>query len=437
MRFMKRNYFLSLFLAGMMFCLIGCTNHDEGNTSDTSGMTELPPLLTSKQTTTSDVTFSESATVQAEPADPIYYHGVTSQWNLPAVMQELYRVRVYHDTIYILGASYDEETNEIKSILYWAKVEEDPEFKPVYENYTDSIFNGLIDFDVMSDGTLCGLLCENANEVPYEDPTFHPDEFDWEHYYENYATQYQLAWYSDAGQIIHKLGLSTLLELDESASQTMAFTGMRCDGEDHVYLTATIDEKEYLMALDENFNLCPVQGSSSKVLSLQSNYKWIRCEKDGMLLYEENNENERFLYHMILTDGTLWKTTVETPEYFPIKGEIAESFQKNIWYGIWNATGLYQMSNEKSEPQLLYDFSKVHIDGNDVDDVYILSEDKVIFTVYTSQGNLSLWYLIPEIEEESENDEDKEKEKTKPSYVENDPVELETLPAVATPVTIS
>ena len=57
-----------------------------------------------------------------------------------------------------------------------------------------------------------------------------------------------------------KMGLSTLLHLDQESKQTMVFTSVRCDAADHIYLTATIDEQEYLMALDSQGNLCPVQG---------------------------------------------------------------------------------------------------------------------------------------------------------------------------------
>ncbi|MFQ9094345.1 MAG: hypothetical protein ACLR5S_08685 [Ruminococcus sp.] len=67
------------------------------------------------------------------------------------------------------------------------------------------------------------MICENTDAVPYEDPTFNPDELDWESYYENYATQYQLVWY-DKRRGLQKLGLSHV-GFDETSRQTMAFTG--------------------------------------------------------------------------------------------------------------------------------------------------------------------------------------------------------------------
>ncbi|MFR1996011.1 hypothetical protein [Ruminococcus sp.] len=57
-----------------------------------------------------------------------------------------------------------------------------------------------------------------------------------------------------------KMGLSALLDMDESTKQTLVYTSVRSDASDRVYLTATVDEKDYLMALDGNGNLCAVQG---------------------------------------------------------------------------------------------------------------------------------------------------------------------------------
>ena len=282
---------------------------------------------------------------------------------------------------------------------------------------------GLTDFDVLSDGTICGLLCENADAVPYEDPTFNPDDFDWESYYENYATQYQLVWYDKNGVICKKLGLSTLLDLDETSRQTMAFTGVRSDASDHIYLTATIDESDCLMALDGNGNLCPVRGNHKNMLSLESDYQWIRCSSDGMLLLECDAEDVQHLSHVVVTDGALWKTQTAVPERMTADTMLAESENDDFVYGIWNASGLFRMSTKNALPELLYRWSDAHVDFSKLERVMMLPEEEVLLSAYTAQGNLSLELLEPDM---------KNKESDSTEHVEEETTS-ETVP-VATPV---
>ena len=106
------------------------------------------------------------------------------------------------------------------------------------------------------------------------------------------------------------MGLSTLLHLDQESKQTMVFTSVRCDAADHIYLTATIDEQEYLMALDSQGNLCPVQGYSTDMLEVASAFQWVRSSTGGMLLLEQDANGSSALSHIVVTDGALWKTQV-------------------------------------------------------------------------------------------------------------------------------
>ena len=344
---------------------------------------------------------------------------------LPEELGSLQAVRVYQNTVYLLGVRQN-AAQQSESVLYCVSEDAEsaePVFTPLYPNSNASDFVGLTDFDVLSDGTICGLLCENADAVPYEDPTFNPDDFDWESYYENYATQYQLVWYDKNGVICKKLGLSTLLDLDETSRQTMAFTGVRSDASDHIYLTATIDESDCLMALDGNGNLCPVQGNHKNMLSLESDYQWIRCSSDGMLLLECDAEDVQHLSHVVVTDGALWKTQTAVPERMTADTMLAESENDDFVYGIWNAYGLFRMSAKNALPELLYRWSDTHVDFSKLERVMMLPEEEVLLSAYTAQGNLSLELLEPDM---------KNKESDSTEHVEEETTS-ETVP-VATPV---
>ena len=336
---------------------------------------------------------------------------------MPEELGTLQTVRIYEDDVYLLGTRQN-DLQQTESVLYHAKADTEPEFAPLYANANASAFVGLTDFDVLSDGTICGLICENTDAVPYEDPTFNPDEFDWESYYENYATQYQLVWYDKNGVVCKKLGLSTLLDLDETSRQTMAFTGVRCDASDHVYLTVTIDESECLMALDDNGNLCPVQGNADNVLSLESDYQWVRCSDDGMLLWECDTDDVQPLSHIVVTDGALWKTQTAVPERMTADAMLAESEEDSLLYGIWNEHGLYCMAGKNTQPELLYQWDDCRLTASEIAGVMILPQQQAIVTVYTAQGNLTVEFLMPEAQEEETSGTD-------------------TTPPVATPVNFS
>ena len=390
-------------LMGILFCTAGCAATDQGSTANRPKTTDLPPLVTDTSEITAEETKETTSVTTTELPEAMHQAKAVS-WKLPEELGALQAVRMYGNDVYLLGTRQN-EAQQTESVLYHASAVSEPEFVPLYENADVSAFIGLTDFDVLSDGTVCGLLCENADAVPYEDPTFDSDQFDWESYYENYATQYQLVWYDQNGVICKKLGLSTLLDLDETARQTMAFTGVRCDASDHIYLTATIDEAECLMALDGNGNLCPVQGSSGSMLSLESDYQWVRCGTDGMLLWECDTDDVQHLSHIVVTDGALWKTQTVSPEQMTTETMLAESEEDTLLYGMWNQNGLYGMTAKNAEPELLYHWDDARLDASKIDRVMILPNEQVILTAFTSQGELSIAFLTPDTDaSESESD---------------------------------
>lgn len=420
-----RIYALAL---GMCIGTTGCaSNHGEKEPKQ-SALTELPPLVTTAQAETSQTTAETTLTTEAELPEPAFEADVTA-WKLPEELGLLQTVRVYNGEIYLLGIQQS-EVQQQKSVLFHASAEEEPVFTPLFETADETNFVGLTDFDVLSDGTICGLVCENTDAVPYEDPTFDPDQFDWESYYENYATQYRLVWYNAEGEIVQKMGLSTLLDLDESARQTMAFTGVRSDASDHVYLTATIDEKECLMTLDDCGNLLPIQGNDSNILSLESDYQWIRCGTDGMLLWEKDTEEALKLSHLIITDNTLWKTEISASELLSVNSVLAEEAEGNIWYGFWDENGLYRVAEKNTAPELLYTWDDLGLDASDVERILILPEIKMLLTTYTSQGNLTIQFVKPETVETETSREEITETRTAPAVPETKPLS----PPVATPV---
>lgn len=429
----NRRYRIYALALGMCICTTGCAaNHGEKELEE-SALTELPPLVTTAQTETSQTSAEMTLTLETEFPEPAFEADVTA-WKLPEELGTLQTVRVYNGEIYLLGVQHS-DTQQQKSILFRASVEEEPVFTPLFDSADEINFVGLTDFDVLSDGTICGLVCENSNAVPYEDPTFDPDQFDWESYYENYTTQYRLVWYNTNGEITRKMGLSTLLDLDESARQTMAFTGIRSDASDHVYLTATIDEQECLMTLDDRGNLLPIQGNDSNIMSLESDYQWIRCGSDGMLLLEKNTEESMQLSHLVITDNTLWKTEISSSELLAVGSALAEETEENIWYGFWDENGLYRVAEKNAKPELLYTWNDLGMDAAEVKCVLVLPETKALLTTYTSQGNLTIQLVKPEIEEAENSTKETAETVTVPADSETKPDS--TSPPVATPVNFS
>lgn len=386
-------------LMSILLCTAGCAAADPDSTANRPKATDLPPLITDASETVTEDT-QETTTFTTTELPMARYQAKAVLWDLPDELGALQAVRTYGNDVYLLGVRQN-EAQQLESVLYCADAESDPEFVPLYANADHSAFIGLTDFDVLSDGTVCGLLCENIDAVPYENPTFDPDQFDWESYYENYATQYQLVWYDQNGVICKKMGLSTLLDLDETARQTMAFTGVRCDASDHIYLTATIDEVEYLMALDDNGNLCPVQGSGSSMLSLESDYQWIRCGTDGMLFQECDTDDVQQMSHVVITDGALWKTQMTLPEQMTAETMLAESEEDDLLCGMWDQNGLYRLTSKNTKPELLYHWRDAHLDASKIDRVLILPNEQVVVMTFTAQGELSVEFLTPNVEAET------------------------------------
>lgn len=436
----KWKTILSISVVGLLIGSVGCNGSEIPAHLDSSdAITELPPLVTTSSVSTEalDTSVTETTVAQAQEMEEMpLYHSVVREWTLPETLEELYQIRVQKERVYLLGAYHEEETQKVQSVLYYAQVGDTPEFVPLFDQADESDFMGLTDFTVLSDGTICGLLCTNAEEVPYEDPNFHPDTFDWESYYENYMTQYQLVWYNERGQIAKKLGLSTVVTLDESDRQTMAFTGVQCDSEDNLYLTATIHEEDCLMALDATGNLRPIQGKSSQQLPLSSYYQWGRCAKGGMLLLEKDTDEAYHLYHVVITDEALWKTEMETTALLSEQTILANTEPSNIWLSFWDAVGIYQIADPDDMPQLLYQFKEMHLDAEDVAGVYVLPDDSMILTLYNAQGGLSLEYIVPEAEE-VEPEETMEPEETKGSTEGKDHFMDTQPPVIATPVNFS
>ena len=177
-------------LMGILFCTAGCAATDQGSTANRPKTTDLPPLVTDTSEITAEETKETTSVTTTELPEAMHQAKAVS-WKLPEELGALQAVRMYGNDVYLLGTRQN-EAQQTESVLYHASAVSEPEFVPLYENADVSAFIGLTDFDVLSDGTVCGLLCENADAVPYEDPTFDSDQFDWESYYENYATQYRV-----------------------------------------------------------------------------------------------------------------------------------------------------------------------------------------------------------------------------------------------------
>lgn len=424
----NRNRRMFAMLMGMMVCMVGCSSNVQTETSDDTLTAELPPLVTTtldEQTTETTETSVQTTATQAQTA----YCAQLESIDFPEEFGVLKEVRTYQGEVYLLSIQQD-DTQQSLGCIYRMTAEAEPIFTKLFSGADEADFLGLTDFDILLDGTICGLLCENTNTIPYEGPTFDPDTFDWDTYYENYTTQYRLVWYNENGCVTQKMGLSTLLELDQTARQTMAFTSVRCDALDHIYLTATIDDQEYLLALDENENLCTIQGSSSKMLALQSGYQWLRCGEVGMLLWEKDTQDTMQLYHMVMTDDALWKTQITYADLMTDQVMLAESAVQDCWYGIWDTVGIYRVAEKRAEPELLYSWKDLKLDSDDVADVLLLDR-KALLTSYTAQGDLTIQLVVPE------DDETTTEPATEASQAEESPNQTPavTSPPVATPLT--
>lgn len=168
-----RKHSVCFLLLGMLFCTAGCTATEQDSTAEKpKKMTDLPPLVTeiSTEDTTAEIsTETTLVTEEAELPEPVYQAKVTA-WELPEELGSLQAVRVYQNTVYLLGVRQN-AAQQSESVLYCVSEDAEsaePVFTPLYPNSNASDFVGLTDFDVLSDGTICGLLCENADAVPYD-----------------------------------------------------------------------------------------------------------------------------------------------------------------------------------------------------------------------------------------------------------------------------
>lgn len=420
----NRNCRVCTLVLGAVLCVTGCTGADHSNTSKQAA-TELPPLITSADSDESEAV-SENDTKPQEEADLPAFQGKATQWKLPEELGSVQVIRYYDGCVYLLG-QYQNEDELTKSVLFRAAVQPEPQFSQLFSGDAAENMQGMVDFTILSDGTICGLICENSTAVPYDDPDFDPNEFDWESYYENYSTQYRLVWYNADGTVSRKMGLSALLDMDESTKQTLVYTSVRSDASDRVYLTATVDEKDYLMALDGNGNLCAVQGVNENTLQLTPVYQWVCSGESGMLLWEKQADNAMCLSHVIVTDGALWRTPITAAPQMTEKTMLAESAEKEVCYCFWDTLGIYQVADKNTEPILLYSWKELGVSPEDIDRALLLPAQQVLFAVYSAQGALSVQLITPS-ETESE-------KQTGTSDTAPDPG-TETVP-VATPVNFS
>ncbi|MFQ9094346.1 MAG: hypothetical protein ACLR5S_08690 [Ruminococcus sp.] len=81
-----------------------------------------------------------------------------------------------------------------------------------------------------------------------------------------------------------------------------------------------------------------MQENADNVLSLESDYQWVRCSDDGMLLWECDTDDVAFVSHR----GNGWctgKTQTAVPERMTADAMLAESEEDSLLYGIWNEHG--------------------------------------------------------------------------------------------------
>lgn len=415
----KSGAAMGALLMGLLLCTAGCATETSASVTETEEQSsmELPPLVTTALAEETDVSATETQ-LSTEIKQVPLFSGEISDWELPAELGTLQSIRFSDGKLYLLGVQ-QQESGQGSGVLFCTPAQAEPEFQMLYPDADPAGFSGLTNFDVLSDGTVCGLICQNATEIPYEDSDFDPDTFDWETYYENYATQYHLVWYDAAGTVIRKMGLSTLLHLDQESKQTMVFTSVRCDAADHIYLTATIDEQEYLMALDSQGNLCPVQGYSTDMLEVASAFQWVRSSTGGMLLLEQDANGSSALSHIVVTDGALWKTQVTLADACGGDSLLGESDCAEFWYGVAGAGGLYGVASQQSQAELLYTWGDLSMKREELEHMLLLPDQCAVAAVYTTRGDLALELISPKVEE--------------PGETESTATE-ETVPDTATPV---
>ena len=144
-------------LMGMLFCTAGCAATEQNPSANHTKATDLPPLVTDTSEEITDAEPEETVSVtETTPAEALY-KAKAAAWKMPEELGTLQTVRIYEDDVYLLGTRQN-DLQQTESVLYHAKADTEPEFAPLYANANASAFVGLTDFDVLSDGTICGLI---------------------------------------------------------------------------------------------------------------------------------------------------------------------------------------------------------------------------------------------------------------------------------------
>lgn len=395
MKRIEKGKCISVVLAGVMVALTGCGAESSSTAEQTeTTAVELPPLVTESDTQgeEEETIVTTTCSLPIEESYPVE----TSSWELPSEMGEIQTVHCYGESIYVLGIVQDKEQAQSSGIIYQTNTASDEDLTRVYDTEEDTNFIGLTDFDVMSDGTICGLICDsNTILVGNEE-----EDIDWETYYSDNPVQYRLVWYDQNGQISKKIGLSSVLNTLADDQQVTAFTGVRSDDADHIYLTATVEDREYLMALDDKGNLCPVQGNSQYAIELDGSWQLMRSGKGGMLLSESDSEGAYSCSHIVVTDGALWKTQTATEGEHWNDGVLAEDATEQDTMSFWNQYGLYRSTSNTTE--LLFSWNSAKVDQDSVTQVMILSETDAVVKACTSGGNTELMLVHLDINNETE-----------------------------------
>ena len=116
-----RKHSVCFLLLGMLFCTAGCTATEQDSTAEKpKKMTDLPPLVTeiSTEDTTAEIsTETTLVTEEAELPEPVYQAKVTA-WELPEELGSLQAVRVYQNTVYLLGVRQNAaQQSKVSSIV--------------------------------------------------------------------------------------------------------------------------------------------------------------------------------------------------------------------------------------------------------------------------------------------------------------------------------
>ena len=132
-----RKHSVCFLLLGMLFCTAGCTATEQDSTAEKpKKMTDLPPLVTeiSTEDTTAEIsTETTLVTEEAELPEPVYQAKVTA-WELPEELGSLQAVRVYQNTVYLLGVRQN-AAQQSESVLYCVSEDAEsaePVFTPLY-----------------------------------------------------------------------------------------------------------------------------------------------------------------------------------------------------------------------------------------------------------------------------------------------------------------